>query len=69
MVVSATDYVFDASAKSNERMDVAAGGIFVCGLVYGAIGLVVMFFGSKWIEILMPPGRYLMNTHLRPHSN
>lgn len=42
-------------------MDVAAGGIFVCGLAYGIIGVIVMCFGSKWIEMLMPPGNTLKN--------
>lgn len=56
MVVSATGYVYDVGSNSNTQMDVAAGGIFVCGLALGLIGVIVMFFGSKWIEMLMPPG-------------
>lgn len=56
MIVSATGYVYEVGSNINEQMDVAAGGIFVCGLALGLIGVVVMFFGSKWIEVLMPPG-------------
>lgn len=57
MVVSVTGYVYDNNSHGNEQMNVAAGGIFVCGLALGVIGIVVMFFGSEWIEMLMPPGR------------
>lgn len=56
MVVSATDYVNEVDSSINAKMDVAAGGIFVCGLAYGLIGIIVMFYGSRWIEVLMPPG-------------
>ncbi|VDR28367.1 Putative pyrimidine permease RutG [Raoultella terrigena] len=39
----------------NPHLDVALGGIIVCGLLYTLIGLVVMKAGTRWIERLMPP--------------
>lgn len=57
MVVSATDYVYDVGSSRNEQLDVAAGGILVCGLAYCVIGFVVMIFGVRWVEMLMPPGK------------
>lgn len=54
VVISATNYV-PGSAR-NEHIDVAAGGILVCGLACCAIGIIVMFIGSNWIEVIMPPG-------------
>ena len=39
----------------NPHLSVALGGIIACGLVYTAIGLVVMKLGTRWIERLMPP--------------
>lgn len=39
----------------NPHIDVALGGIIAAGVVYGIIGLIVMFAGYRWIEVLMPP--------------
>ncbi len=33
----------------------ALGGIIAAGVVYAAIGVAVMFLGTRWVEILMPP--------------
>jgi uracil-xanthine permease len=33
----------------------ALGGIIACGVVYAIIGLITMFAGTRWIDILMPP--------------
>lgn len=57
VVVSATGYTYSPSSGRNEHADVACGGILICGLVYGAIGLVVFFAGSGWIDVIMPPGK------------
>lgn len=57
VVVSATGYNYTPSAGRNEHVDVAAGGILICGIVYGAIGLVIFFLGHNWIEYVMPPGK------------
>lgn len=56
MVKSATEYNYTPGSGGNAHLDVAAGGILVCGLAYGAFGLIVMFFGHNWIEMIMPPG-------------
>ncbi|KAG2235192.1 hypothetical protein INT48_003536 [Thamnidium elegans] len=55
VVVSATGYNYVPSGPGNARADVAVGGILVCGLVYGAIGLVIFFLGHNWINYVMPP--------------
>jgi uracil-xanthine permease len=34
---------------------VALGGIIACGVLYAIIGLIVMFTGYRWIEVIMPP--------------
>ncbi len=39
----------------NPNIAVALGGIVACGVVYAAIGLIVMGIGTRWIERLMPP--------------
>ena len=51
-VAAATGY---AGAGSNPNLAVALGGTVVCGLIYAAIGLLVMKMGTAWIEKLMPP--------------
>ncbi|KAI8991657.1 permease family-domain-containing protein [Mycotypha africana] len=55
VVVSATGYSYTPGAGFNPRTDVAAGGVLVCGLVYGAIGIIIFFAGHAWIEYVMPP--------------
>lgn len=37
------------------RIPYALGGIVVCGLIYTLIGVAVAFYGSEWIDALMPP--------------
>lgn len=59
VVVSATGFNYVPSGPSNQHTDVAVGGILICGLVYGAIGLVIFFVGHDWIEVVMPPGKLL----------
>lgn len=39
----------------NPHLSVALGGIIACGVVYTAIGFIVMRAGTRWIERLMPP--------------
>lgn len=53
VVIAATGYV--AGSGLNANIEVALGGILVCGLVYAVIGLIVMMTGVQWIEKLMPP--------------
>jgi putative pyrimidine permease RutG len=52
VVIAATGY---GGQGPNPNIAVALGGIFVCGLIYGAVGLAVMLVGYRWIEALMPP--------------
>jgi uracil-xanthine permease len=52
VVIAATGY---AGQGANANIGVALGGIIACGVLYTAIGLVVMAAGTKWIETLMPP--------------
>ncbi|TAN09320.1 MAG: pyrimidine utilization transport protein G [Burkholderiaceae bacterium] len=52
VVIAATGY----SGKGlNAHIDVALGGIVICGIVYVAIGAVVQAVGTGWIERMMPP--------------
>lgn len=53
VVIAATGYV--AGSGANGNIEVALGGIVVCGLVYALVGLIVMMTGVQWIEKLMPP--------------
>ena len=53
VVIAATGYV--AGSGANGNIEVALGGIGVCGLVYALVGLIVMMTGVQWIEKLMPP--------------
>jgi putative pyrimidine permease RutG len=52
VVVAATGY---AGPGLNANIDVALGGIIVCGAAYALIGLAVMSTGTGWVERLMPP--------------
>ncbi|RUP17935.1 permease family-domain-containing protein [Jimgerdemannia flammicorona] len=56
VVTSVTGYAYSPGASSNPNLPLATGGILVCGVVYGVVGLVVMAAGYRWIELLMPPG-------------
>ena len=51
-VITATAYT---GAGFNGNLSVALGGIFVCGIFYAMVGLLVMKTGVGWIEKLMPP--------------
>ena len=53
VVIAATGYV--AGSGANGNIEVALGGIVVCGLVYALVGLIVLMTGVQWIEKLMPP--------------
>ncbi|WP_425257133.1 solute carrier family 23 protein [Rubrivivax sp. RP6-9] len=52
VVIAATGY---AGGGANANLGVALGGIIACGVLYTAIGLLVMATGTGWIERLMPP--------------
>jgi putative pyrimidine permease RutG len=43
------------AVAGTEDIPKALGGIVIAGLVYTLIGFVVHFFGSEWIDNLMPP--------------
>lgn len=51
--------ILAASAYSgkgvNHHIDVALGGILAAGVLYAIIGIIVMLFGYRWLEHLMPP--------------
>lgn len=51
-VAAATGY---SGVGSNPNIALALGGTVICGLIYAAIGLIVMKSGTQWIEKLMPP--------------
>ncbi|KAI8099148.1 permease family-domain-containing protein [Halteromyces radiatus] len=55
VVASATGYTYTPTSGTNPKIDVAAGGILVCGLVYLAIAILVILLGHGWVEILLPP--------------
>ena len=40
---------------ANEHLAIALGGIIAAGLVYAAIGLLVIWIGYSWLERLLPP--------------
>ena len=52
VVIAATAY---GGSGANPNIGVALGGIIAAGVLYAAIGLVVMAVGYAWIEYLMPP--------------
>jgi uracil-xanthine permease len=52
VVIAATGY---SGSGPNPNIATALGGIIATGLVYAAIGLVVLLAGTRWIERLMPP--------------
>ncbi|KAL0095796.1 Xanthine/uracil/vitamin C permease [Phycomyces blakesleeanus] len=55
VVASSTGYTYTPTAGPNPHIDVAAGGILICGLVLAAIGVIVLIAGHQWIEVIMPP--------------
>jgi len=52
VVIAVTGY---AGQGPNLNIGPALGGIIAAGALYAAIGGLVMFTGSRWIERLMPP--------------
>jgi putative pyrimidine permease RutG len=52
VVIAVTGY---AGSGPNPNIGPALGGIVAAGALYAAIGVLVMFTGSRWIERLMPP--------------
>ena len=52
VVIAATGY---AGSGPNANLGVALGGIIAAGLVYAAIGAIVMTIGYGWVDRLMPP--------------
>jgi uracil-xanthine permease len=52
VVIAASRY---GGAGPNTHLDVALGGIIVCGFVYALVGVLVTATGAGWIERLMPP--------------
>lgn len=53
VVAAATAHATGSGANPN--LALALGGIIACGVLYAAIGFLVMATGTKWIEKLMPP--------------
>lgn len=51
-IAAATGY---AGVGINPNIGLALGGTIACGVVYAAIGLIVIKTGTGWIEKLMPP--------------
>ncbi|MBF7681918.1 pyrimidine utilization transport protein G [Acinetobacter sp. B5B] len=51
-VAAATGY---SGVGANPHIELALGGIVLCGVVYAVIGLLVMKTGTQWIENLLPP--------------
>jgi putative pyrimidine permease RutG len=52
VVIAATGY---SGHGPNPNLDIALGGIFGAGVLYGVIALIVMRAGVGWVERLMPP--------------
>lgn len=52
VVIAATTY---AGQGANPNIGLALGGIIGCGAAYVAIGALVHWLGSSWIERFMPP--------------
>lgn len=52
VVIAASGY---AGRGPNDNLAVALGGIVACGVVYIAIGALVQWVGTGWIERFMPP--------------
>ncbi len=44
-----------SSALGENQIPYALGGIIICGLIYTLIGVAVAYYGSDWIDALMPP--------------
>ncbi|MFT4120869.1 solute carrier family 23 protein [Bradyrhizobium sp.] len=52
VVIAATAY---SGSGPNPHISDALGGIIVAGIIYAMIGILVIFAGSRWIGVLMPP--------------
>lgn len=52
VVIAATAY---SGSGPNPNISDALGGIISAGIVYAIIGALVIYAGSKWIGVLMPP--------------
>jgi uracil-xanthine permease len=52
VVIAATGYT---GSGGNPAIPVALGGIFTAGVLYAAIGVLVIVTGFAWLEVLIPP--------------
>jgi uracil-xanthine permease len=52
VVIAATGY---AGQGPNPHLDVALGGILLCGVAVAFVGVAVLLAGTAWIDSLMPP--------------
>ncbi|KAI9263340.1 permease family-domain-containing protein [Phascolomyces articulosus] len=55
-IIAVTGYNSATSTTGmNENIPIAQGGIIVLAILYAFISLLVIMFGYKWVEFLMPP--------------
>ena len=52
VIIAVTGY---SGSGPNPNIAIALGGIIATGAVYALIGLLVLWIGTRWIEVLMPP--------------
>lgn len=58
IILTITDYTNTSNSTMNMNTATAQGAILVLSLTYATIALLVMAFGYKWLEFLMPPSKY-----------
>lgn len=56
-VLAITGYQYSSTSGLNPNIFLVQGALLVLSLTYATVSLIVMKFGYKWIEFLMPPGK------------
>jgi putative pyrimidine permease RutG len=57
VILSVTGYQYTSTSGLNPNISLVQGALLILSLVYVFVAIIVMFFGYKWLELVMPPGK------------
>jgi xanthine/uracil permease len=57
VILTATGYQYQNSTGLNPNIHLVQGALLILSLVYAFVATLVMLFGYRWLEFVMPPGK------------
>lgn len=57
VILSITGYHYTSSSGLNPNISQVQGALLILSLIYASVAVIVMIFGYKWLEFLMPPSK------------